>query len=297
MSEGAGCGAVRRVPLERLRWAFVSGRYRALNHDFALRTTDAALGRYLAQALGALAERGPARLLYSAVSPTADGQHVLYVDGEEEVSATSLPQLCRGILSHVNQEVIADAPDHVLIHGSAAEQAGRAVLFPAPMESGKTTMVAGLVRAGLRYLTDEAVAVAVAPEEPVVHAYPKWLALDPGSWALFPELRPAPGDGAADCVEQQWHVDPRRLRPDAVAPAGAPAFVIALRFAEGARSRLEPITRAEGLEVLVENAFNLQRHGERGFQALAEVARRSACYRLTTGELEPAVKLVTDLLA
>ena len=92
-------------------------------------------------------------------------------------------------------------------------------------------------------------------------------------------------------------VDPRRIRPDAVAPAGAPAFVVALRFAENAPTRLEPITSAEGLEVLVENAFNLHLHGQRGFQSLAEVARRSACYRLTTGQLGPAVKLLTRLVA
>ena len=48
------------------------------------------------------------------------------------------------------------------------------------MESGKTTLVAGLVLAGLRYLTDEA--VAIRPADGGITPFPKALSVDHGSW-------------------------------------------------------------------------------------------------------------------
>ena len=61
------------------------------------------------------------------------------------------------------------------------------------MESGKTTLTTGLVRAGFCYLTDEA--VSFDWETGVIEPFPKPLSIDPGSWFLFPELEPPPPPG------------------------------------------------------------------------------------------------------
>ena len=77
----------------------------------------------------------------------------------------------------------------MLVHAGAVEWDGHAALFPAPMESGKTTLVAGLVRAGARYLSDEA--AAIDPETLLVHPFPKSLTIGAGSWEVLADLAPA----------------------------------------------------------------------------------------------------------
>jgi hypothetical protein len=55
---------------------------------------------------------------------------------------------------------------------------------------------------------------------------------------------------------------------------------------------MEPMDRAEALTILVDEAFNLGRFGTDGFEALAGVVARSACWRLTTGDLAGAVAAI-----
>ena len=182
----------------------------------------------------------------------------------------------------------------MLVHASAAEHEGRALLFPAPMESGKTTLVAGLVRAGLRYVTDEAVAIDPASLEIVPN--PKPLGIDRGSWRVLGDLEPDYGDAEPYFRHgQQWQVDARSIRPDAVASRCRPSFVITPRYRPGA-TELVPVSRAEALVALADNSMNLPGHGRRGFDALAAVARQSECYRLLVGDLDDASALVTNLL-
>jgi hypothetical protein len=82
------------------------------------------------------------------------------------------------------------------------------------MESGKTTLTAGLVRSGWSYLTDEA--VAFDWDTGRSRPFPKPLSVDPGSQHLFPELarrrRPPPRPMASS----NGRFPPSMFRPDAV---------------------------------------------------------------------------------
>ena len=69
------------VDLDRVLWRHQSGPFRALAHDFSIRSTDASVGRYLERVLAALADDGPAQHTYSVVDhPADDGRFALYLD-------------------------------------------------------------------------------------------------------------------------------------------------------------------------------------------------------------------------
>lgn len=281
--------------LETMPWVARTGRYRALGHDFAVRTTDAALAQYLELVLRPLAATGRARRLYSVTGHHhGQGSYSLFLDGSKVLDAPSPEAMCHVLLGHVNQEAVRQTPTHVILHASAAEHRGRALVFPARSESGKTTLVAGLVRAGFGYFTDEA--AAIHPGTLVVEPYPKSLSIDPGSWSLFPELEPPVPAALRHFVGLQWHVDPCSIRAGACAGAARPAFVIAPHFVAGARTRLEPLSRADALVLLVEGAFNARSHGRAGVEALAAMVHTSQCRRLVMGDLHDAVRLVGELV-
>ena len=280
--------------LETMPWAAQTGRYHALGHDFAIRTTDGAMAQYLELVLRPLAGTGAARRLYSVVGPRQGaGGYTLFLDGAKVLDTSTPEAMCHVLLGHVNQEAVRQTPTHVILHASAAEHRGRALLFPARSESGKTTLVAGLVRAGFGYFTDEA--AAIDPGSLVVEPYPKALSIDPGSWPLFPELEPAVPAALRHFVGAQWHVDPCAIRADARASAARPTIVVAPRFVPGARTRLEPLSRADALVLLVEGAFNVRSHGGGGVETLAAILRMSVCRRLLMGDLHEAVRLVGQL--
>lgn len=281
--------------LDALAWGHVTGCFRALDHDFALRTTDPAMGRYLDAALAPLAAPGPAESLYSMVAnPDREPAFAVYLRGRRTFSAPDADLLVRLFLWHVNQEAIRKTSSHLLVHASVAQHKGGAILLPAPMNSGKSTLVAGLVQLGLRYLTDET--AAIDTDSLRIRPYPKAISLDPGSWPLLPGLRPRHGPELESFSGSQWSVDPRAIRTDAVGRSCIPDLVITPRYIEGATTRLEPMTRGEAVVVLAEQAFNLDVHGRTGFEALGAIARRSDCYRLVMSDLDSALRLLWDIL-
>jgi hypothetical protein len=88
------------------------------------------------------------------------------------------------------------------------------LVFAGVMEAGKTTLVAGLVRAGFGYLTDEA--GAIERETLLIQPYPKPLSLEPGSWPLFPELEPQADLATDEYKAYEWQVPTAAIRPGAL---------------------------------------------------------------------------------
>jgi hypothetical protein len=203
-------------------------------------------------------------------------------------------QLVEILLWHVNRRIVSSGSDYLMFHAAAAAKDDRVVILPAPTGSGKTTLVAELVRAGMDYLSDEV--VAIDPESGLVHPVPKSLTLKAGSWPLFPALsNPSSRDGTDDLGTPR-HIDPRQLREDSISGPAMPSLVVFPRYAPGAPTRLRGLTPDESLVSLAENSFNLAPHGKRGLRVLCQIVETAPCLELVMGELGAACELIAGLL-
>jgi hypothetical protein len=278
-------------------YGYESPRYEALGHAFAVRTTDPHLGTYLGSLFVHFAVPGPVGEVttYAIVGtgPESDFSLRLSIGGAERSASRFAHVILRQLFWELNRAVIRDTTDHLLVHASAAEWNGSTLIFPAPMESGKSTLIAGLVRAGFGYVTDEA--VAIHPDTLVVAPFPRALSLDPGSWSVLPDLEPSTDPRVRSYQGEQWQVPPDAIRPGAVAPPSRPRYVITPRYEAGAVTRLESLSTVEAAYLLGENAFNFPALGSRALSVVAAVARRSECYRLVTGDLDDACDLIRGL--
>ena len=283
--------------LDGMMWAYRSPPLRALGFDFAVRASNGTVGCYLGDLMRAFEARGEPRQIYSLIDRehSPDALYELYRGGEQ-VSTTSSPAtMLRHLLWEVNRSAVEESNDLLLFHASAVEHDGRAAVFPAPMGSGKTTLVARLVQQGLRYVTDEA--VAIDPVTRMVRPYPKPLGIDPGSWGVLRDLRPAVDASLKPFLEEAWYVPPGAFREGAVAPPCEPRFVIAPRYERGTASNLVEMRRSEALIRLAENSFNIPAFGaRRSLEILADVVRSARCYRLTVGDLSDACAMVLEVL-
>ncbi len=230
------------------------------------------------------------------IGEPADGRYTmtgdpaqLDFDGEPIAEGTRSHALGM-LLWHINREAVSRSPDLVRVHAAVAARGDSAVLLPAEMEAGKTTLVAGLVRRGLSYLSDEV--AAVEPHSLRVRAYPKALAIDPGSWSVLADLRPTLEEGMEAFLPPQWLVPANDIRAEAVTASATPRLLIAPRYEEGAATRLEPIPRADALLLTAAATFELSEHPRRDLETLAAVLRGCDCYRLVVGDLEAACDAV-----
>jgi hypothetical protein len=118
-----------------------------------------------------------------------------------------------------------------------------------------------------------------------------------GSWEVLSALRPQLDARFARFSDEIWHVVPDAIRPGAIAAPCTARAVVSPRFEPGATTALEPISRAEAVMLLAENAFNFSVHGAAGLDALAAVVRSCECYRLTVGALDDACDRIVDVMS
>lgn len=266
------------------------GPYAALDHHFTVHL-DAGipgLAEYLADTLGELAAgnvAGP----FDRYEVQRQADDLLQLTFQNSPFGTRLTP--SGVASHLswhinNQAINKTLPRATLLHSAAVARDGWAIALPAVMESGKSTTTTGLVQRGWSYLTDEA--VELDPESLLVKPFAKSIALDPGSWPLFPALeRPAPGGGA-----EQWHVPPGRIRIDAVAPITPLIAIISPRYEAGAPAQVERLEGGEAVMHLSPTIFSFSTYPERSLRFLAGLARRVPAYRVTLGDLDEGLDAI-----
>jgi hypothetical protein len=96
-------------------------------------------------------------------------------DRQGSVSGSPDVQVAVEVLdARIRAWIALNAPAHIFVHAGVVGHAGRAIVIPGRSFSGKTTLVAELVRAGAAYYSDE---YAVLDDEGLVHPYPKPLSI------------------------------------------------------------------------------------------------------------------------
>jgi hypothetical protein len=124
-----------------------------------------------------------------AASPVVDRLYSLWVDPRDveprrpsrlydgrtrRACTRDLNELFVTLESEIRQSVATEARGRVFVHAGVVGWRGRAILVPGRSRSGKTTLVAELVKAGAEYYSDE---FAVLDAGGRVHPFPKPLSV------------------------------------------------------------------------------------------------------------------------
>ncbi len=274
-----------------------SGPYRALQHTFEVRTNSRSTFQpRLEQQLAPLLCPDTARaehvyVLEDRGVPLAARYAVL----DNDILVTTSPSrfVAAGTIHWLaNQGAVTSAdPGTVQLHAGGVQRGRVTLALPAPMDSGKSTTVAALVRHGYSYLTDEI--VELGPDGDIRRSYPKALSLDRSSVDLLGGIaEPFPG---AD-REPQWHVPASWLGPAAepVLPARVDAIVFPV-YAPGSEAQLLPMSPAEAVVLLAESTFRFPERSARSMPVLSDLAERVPAFRLLIDDLDEGVTAVTAL--
>ena len=203
----------------------------------------------------------------------------LFVRNDLHYRGPDLTEVLAHAVWDVHQLVPQRARDFLFLHAGAVVRDGGALLLPALMDSGKSSLVTALLRSGWEYLSDE-----LGPIDPVtgrIYPFPKLISLDEATLGFLP--------GLADRLEDR-SVSPlpeRFVRPeDAGSTVGgaAPARWIVFPSPDfSGEARLAPLTSAEAVEKMAASCFNLYRYGERGVILLSRTAASAQAFELRGG--------------
>ena len=268
-----------------------------LGQSARIASTDRVVLDALARVLGDLrCDAGCDPTTDLVVRPTGgnDG-FAVDVDGQEQWASSSISSVVQECVMRLNQIAVAGCTSLALHAGgvlAGGPGSGGGLVLPAKSESGKSTLTAGLVRAGYAYLSDEA--IALDWDTHLIQPYPKTMSLDPGAFALFPEWAPSFTEAHDAASDAQWHIPAGGV--GSVGAACEVRFVVFPKYSPEADTRLEPLSRGTALLELCKNTFRFNTQGRRCLDHLADVVRGADCYRLPMSDLDAAVRVVTELV-
>jgi hypothetical protein len=191
------------------------------------------------------------------------------------------------LLMALNARSVGDSPG-LSVHAGVVARGGIAVAFPAESGHGKSTLAAACLRAGLDYVSDEAL---VLPWDGGGEVLPYLKPLTLSAWsAAETGLAPPPGG------RSERPVTPAEL--DAACASGPLRLGHLLLLDRGdGPAVLERAARADGAAALLRCAFN-HYAAPAGALALAGAAMaRAECWTLRYDRPGPAAALVAELLA
>ena len=212
--------------------------------------------------------------------------------------ALPLP-LAQGLLAAemgMNLQVALGWRQHLLLHASAVERDGRALLMVGASGSGKSTLAALLGESGWRLMGDEF--AMIGPENGKVHAFPRLVSLKNEGIAQL-AARVPPGRLGPEITGTPKGVI-RHLVPrsDAVArmdEAAVPALLLFPAFGDAPGLRAVP--PSEAFVRLTDSSTNYVALGKPAFAALTRLVRDVPAVALGYGSSADALEAVEALWA
>ena len=201
--------------------------------------------------------------------------HLLY-QGIGRLARTPDFEELLGILeSDLHAQVAAHARGFLFVHAGVVGWQGRAIVLPGRSFSGKTSLVAALVRAGATYYSDE---YAVLDAEGQVHPYPKPLS-----------LRGEDGSPAGTCTAEE-------LGGQSGGPALPIGLIASAKYQPPASWRPRPLSPGQTLMALLDNTVQVRRQPEQALAILQKAASSAAGFKSRRGEADTAAAWILKRL-
>lgn len=158
------------------------------------------------------------------------------------------------------------APRHVFLHAGVVAYRNRAIIIPGRSFTGKTTLVAALIKRGCQYYSDE---YAVINEEGLVEPYAKKLSLrgiiDAYRQVDVPAVELGGETGAANI------------------PVGT---VLITEYKENARVKFQTASAGEGMIGLIANSVSIRENPQFVLQVLTPIANGARVIKTKRGAAE-----------
>jgi hypothetical protein len=202
------------------------------------------------------------------VDPRREGPRLpsrVYVGRRRRIRTPDLGRALSVLESEMRQSVAAGAERRTFVHAGAVGWRGRAIVLPGRSRSGKTTLVAELLKAGAAYLSDE---FAVLDLRGRVHPFPKALSIR--------------GPGGCDL-----HARNRRVEELGGTCATGPlpvGLVVLTEHRPGATWRPEPVSAGRAVLEMLAHTVPARLRPEASLQSLERAVARATVLRGERGE-------------
>jgi hypothetical protein len=205
------------------------------------------------------------------------GDHVydVLVDGSAVGTQLSREVAVHVLDAQIRAKIAFLAPDYIFVHAGVVALGNRALVLPAPSFSGKTALVAALVRAGAAYYSDE---FAVIDRDGWIHPYPRPLSI------------------RAEDARWGEYASPEAIGGPVGGPPARAGLIVETKFVPGARWAPEEHGQGPAALTLIVNAVATRERTEATVQAVTRAAEDATLLKGDRGEAEETAAMLLDAL-
>jgi serine kinase of HPr protein (carbohydrate metabolism regulator) len=201
--------------------------------------------------------------------------NLVYLDSGRLARSLELGAALESLEQALDFYVSAEARTRTFVHAGAVALGGKALIIPGRRNTGKTTLVAELVRQGATYYSDDH---AVLDARGRVHPYPRALAIYSERIGRRIKTTAAELGGS-----------------DAVKPLPV-SLVVASEYREGAHWRARELSPGQAVLTLLANTVSARRRPEVALATLESVVARAVVLKSTRGEAKEAASAILEEL-
>jgi hypothetical protein len=201
--------------------------------------------------------------------------HLLYRNSLQVARTLEFDHLLTAFESDLQLRVATLAPRRIFVHAGVVGWKGHSIVMPGRTLSGKSTLVAALVRAGATYYSDE---YAVLDGRGRVHSYARPLSLRQGE--VGQPKRFLASDLGGSVGTQPLPV----------------SLVVVSSYRQGRRWRPRRATKGQGILALLANTVSARLKPKEVLGALHRAIETAEIWRGKRGEAETTAALILDRL-
>lgn len=221
----------------------------------------------------------------------------VHIGGDLTIPDAAPLPLAQGLLAAemgMNLQMALGQRGFLLLHASAVEKDGRAVLMTGVSGAGKSTLAALLMARGWRLMGDEF--VLIDPATGLAHAFPRLISLKNQAIGVMEAALPDARFGPL--LPGTPKGDIRHLVPDArairdMAVPAEPALILFPSFGFDAAER--PVGQSETFVRLTQASTNYVNLAERGFDALTRLVTNVPARAIDYPDTASAIRMVEAL--
>jgi serine kinase of HPr protein (carbohydrate metabolism regulator) len=218
--------------------------------------------------------------LYSIIAGGESSQprirllNLVYANATRIARVRDFEETVRALETDLQLHVAEMSPRRVFVHAGVVALGGKAIVIPGRSFSGKTTLVAELVKAGATYYSDE---YAVLDESGRVHAYARPLSIREGGRLDGPTR-----------VEVESLGGKRGAKPLDV------GLVLITEYHQGARWRPRRLSPGEGVVALLANTVPARRRPAEALATFQKVVSAATVFKSARGDADSLVNFVRE---
>jgi hypothetical protein len=202
------------------------------------------------------------------------GGYEVVRDGELAFQAPEAPAIIRWLQSDIDARVAGGSRRGLFVHAGVVSWRGHGIVIPGRSLTGKSTLVASLLRRGARYYSDE---FAVIDDEGRVHPYARPLS-----------LRDRGGRGRPVTIDELGGV--------AGADPVPVSLIVSTAYQEGAPWRPDVLTGARAVLPLIDSTVRAREEPGRTLRLAGTLARTVRTLRGARPDAEAVASKILDFL-